>query len=120
MPTATVAGNVLVFPHRMSDGLIRSDDDITVNVPLLFLFTISRLDMLVRSSPGTGMQTATVPLKLWDNIGARSASMTEISVLVSAEGVAVMRHPSVGSGTVFGHENSDDFSVRDYSGSCGN
>ena len=64
MLTAMVAGNVLVFPHMMSDGLIRTDDDITVNVSLLFLFTISRLDMLARNSSGTGMQTVTVPFKL--------------------------------------------------------
>ena len=59
MPTAMVAGNVLVFPHMMSDGLIRTDDEISVSVPSSFLLTITVLASFERSSSGTGMHTST-------------------------------------------------------------
>ena len=48
------AGNVLVFPHTMSDGAIRTDDDIAVNVPSTFLVTIAMLEMLDAQFPGNG------------------------------------------------------------------
>ena len=62
-PLATTAGKILVFPHTMSDGLTRTDDDNAVNVPSLFFVTNAMLEMLERSSSETGIHTSTVPLR---------------------------------------------------------